>query len=84
MRDRLARLGKTRHLNQNRLSRCQSFDLAQKGGAEALAKALAFSRLPADTAKIAVRTARTSGRDVSDVVGALERAGGIGAGAAPP
>ena len=57
--------------------------LAQKGGAEALTKELATSRLDPDTAKIGIRTARASGRDVSGLVTAFQSAGQISSDGAP-
>jgi putative heme-binding domain-containing protein len=49
----------------------------RKGGTAVLAKALANQRLPADVANIGVRAARASGRDVSALVEALTKAGGL-------
>lgn len=49
----------------------------RKGGEAALAKALANQTLPADIAKIAVRTVRASGRDASVLTEALTKAGGL-------
>src|SRR5207302_6808308 len=49
-------------------------------GAQALTKALADYKLPADVAKIGVRTARASGRDFPLLVDALTRAGNLAAG----
>ena len=51
--------------------------LQQKKGAETLAAAVARRKLPADVAKIALRTARASGRDVTALADALTRAGGL-------
>lgn len=49
----------------------------QKNGVEALTKALAGKKLHADVAKVAIRTARSSGRDVKDLAEALRTAGGL-------
>jgi putative heme-binding domain-containing protein len=51
--------------------------LQQKKGAEALAQKVAGKRFKADVAKLAIRTARSSGRDVTVLVDALRRAGGL-------
>jgi len=55
----------------------------RKGGAAALAKALAGSRLPADVAKVGVRAVRTSARDAPTLIGALMKAGGLGSSPRP-
>lgn len=49
--------------------------LERKGGAAALTAALKDHDLPADVAKMGVRTARTSGRDAPALVEALTKAG---------
>jgi putative heme-binding domain-containing protein len=49
----------------------------QKEGAAALVAALAEHKLPEDTAKVGVRTARETGRDVTALVDALNKAGGL-------
>ncbi|HEV3449129.1 MAG TPA: PVC-type heme-binding CxxCH protein [Gemmataceae bacterium] len=54
--------------------------LQRKNGAEALARALAGHKLPADIAKIGVRSARASGRDSPALVEALTKAGTLTAG----
>jgi putative heme-binding domain-containing protein len=51
--------------------------LQQKKGAEALTAALAGRKLPADVAKVALRSARASGREVATLVDALSKAGGL-------
>jgi putative heme-binding domain-containing protein len=51
--------------------------LQQKKGAESLTSALAGRKVPADVAKIALRTARASGRDVTVLAEALTKAGGL-------
>ncbi|HEY1861196.1 MAG TPA: HEAT repeat domain-containing protein, partial [Gemmataceae bacterium] len=51
--------------------------LDQKEGASALTAALADHRLPEDVAKIGVRTAHESGREVAALVDALNKAGGL-------
>ena len=54
--------------------------LQRKGGAAALAKALAGKKLPADVARVGMRAARTTGRDDAGLGTALAKAGGIGSG----
>ncbi len=54
--------------------------LERKNGTAALVKALAGAKLPADTAKVGVRAARTSAREAPALVEALTKAGGLGAG----
>lgn len=49
----------------------------RKGGAAALAKVLAERKLPADVAKIGVRTIRLSGREAPELEAALTKAGGL-------
>jgi putative heme-binding domain-containing protein len=49
----------------------------RKGGTAVLAKNLANQKLPADVAKIALRTTRASGRDAPVLVEALTKAGGL-------
>jgi putative heme-binding domain-containing protein len=51
--------------------------LRQKKGAETLAAAVAGRKLPMDVAKVALRTARASGRDVTALADALTKAGGL-------
>ncbi|MBI1917305.1 MAG: HEAT repeat domain-containing protein [Planctomycetes bacterium] len=51
--------------------------LQQKKGDEALASALVDRKLPPDVAKVALRTARASGRDVTALAEALTKAGGL-------
>ncbi len=51
--------------------------VAQKRGTEALTAALAGKKVPADVAKVAVRVARSSGRDVKDLSEAIRKAGGL-------
>jgi putative heme-binding domain-containing protein len=51
--------------------------LQRKNGAAALTKALAGKKLPADVAKVGVRTARASGREDTTLVAALTKAGGL-------
>jgi putative heme-binding domain-containing protein len=51
--------------------------LRQKTGPDALVQALQGRKLPADVAKIAVRTVRSSGRNVPALVAALTAAGGL-------
>jgi putative heme-binding domain-containing protein len=51
--------------------------LQQKKGAESLTSALAGRKLPPDVAKVALRTARASGRDVTALAEALTKAGGL-------
>jgi putative heme-binding domain-containing protein len=55
--------------------------LERKGGAARLAKALEGKSLPADVAKVGVRTARVSGRPAPELVEALTKAGGLTAAA---
>jgi putative heme-binding domain-containing protein len=52
----------------------------RKQGAETLARKLAGAKLPADVAKVAVRTVRSSGRESPDLVTALSKAGGLSTG----
>jgi putative heme-binding domain-containing protein len=54
--------------------------LQQKPGPAALAAALAGRKLPADAAKVALRTVRASGRDLGPLLTALAQAGGLPAG----
>jgi putative heme-binding domain-containing protein len=49
----------------------------QKDGMPALAKALAGKKLPADVAKVGLRTARTPGRESPPLIDALMKAGGL-------
>jgi putative heme-binding domain-containing protein len=49
----------------------------QKTGSAALAKALTNQKLPADVAKIGVRTVRATGRDVPALIEALNKAGNL-------
>jgi putative heme-binding domain-containing protein len=51
--------------------------LGQKKGTQSLAKALAGRKLQPDVAKVALRTARASGRDVKALTDALTAAGGL-------
>jgi putative heme-binding domain-containing protein len=51
--------------------------LERKNGPAVLAEALAKAKLPPDVAKLAVRTARTSGQESPALVDALTRAGGL-------
>jgi putative heme-binding domain-containing protein len=51
--------------------------LRHKNGAQVLAAALAGRKLPADVAKVGVRTVRMSGRDFPALVEALTKAGGL-------
>jgi putative heme-binding domain-containing protein len=51
--------------------------LERKNGPAILAEALSKAKLPPDIAKLAVRTARTSGQDSPILVAALTRAGGL-------
>ena len=55
--------------------------LQRKGGAAALTKAMASQKLPADVARIGVRTVRTSGREAPGLAEALTKAGGLTFGA---
>jgi putative heme-binding domain-containing protein len=55
--------------------------LQRKNGAALLAKALEGQKLSADAAKVGVRTARSTGRDVTTLVDVLTRAGGLTFGA---
>jgi putative heme-binding domain-containing protein len=55
--------------------------LRQKNGADLLAAALKGHKLPADVAKVGVRTARSTGRPVQGLVDELARAGGLTFGA---
>ncbi len=55
--------------------------LQRKGGAALLAAALRPAKLPADVAKVGVRTVRTSGRPDGGLVEALTKAGGLTFGA---
>jgi putative heme-binding domain-containing protein len=55
--------------------------LQRKNGATLLAKALTGCKLPADVARVGVRTLRTSGRDSADLLDALTKAGGLKFGA---
>ncbi len=54
--------------------------LERKNGAAELAKALADKKLPAEVAKVGVRTVRTSAREAPALVEALTRAGNLGTG----
>ncbi|HLI99300.1 MAG TPA: PVC-type heme-binding CxxCH protein, partial [Bradyrhizobium sp.] len=49
----------------------------QKAGPAAFLAALGEYRLSADVAKLGVRSARTSGRDLADVIAALMKSGGL-------
>jgi putative heme-binding domain-containing protein len=51
--------------------------LERKGGAALLARTLATEKLPADIAKIGVRTVRTSGRLAPELIEAFTRAGDL-------
>jgi putative heme-binding domain-containing protein len=51
--------------------------LQRKNGAEQLAKALAELKLPADVARVGVRSVRSSGRDAGGLVEALTKAGSL-------
>jgi putative heme-binding domain-containing protein len=51
--------------------------LKHKNGPAALTKALADRKLPADVAKVGVRSVRASGRDAPALVEALTKAGGL-------
>jgi putative heme-binding domain-containing protein len=51
--------------------------LERKNGAAELAKALAGKKLPADVAKVGVRTVRTSAREAPTLIEALTRAGNL-------
>jgi putative heme-binding domain-containing protein len=51
--------------------------LERKNGPAILAETLAKAKLPPDIAKLAIRTARTSGQDSPALVAALTRAGGL-------
>ncbi len=51
--------------------------LERKGGAALLAKSLAEEKLPADTAKVALRSVRVSGRPAPELTEALTKAGGL-------
>jgi putative heme-binding domain-containing protein len=55
--------------------------LQRKNGAAELAKAVAGKKLPADVAKVGVRTVRTSGRETGGLLDALTKAGGLTFGA---
>lgn len=55
--------------------------LQRKNGAAILAKALTGAKLPADTARVAIRTIRTSGRDASGLGEVIAKAGGLTFGA---
>jgi putative heme-binding domain-containing protein len=55
--------------------------LQRKKGADLLAAALDNRKLPADVAKVGVRTVRTSGREASVLLDALTKAGGLTFGA---
>jgi len=50
-----------------------------KAGPEALRQALEGGRIPADAAKVGIRTARIAGRDLTGVMSALTTAGGLNA-----
>jgi putative heme-binding domain-containing protein len=49
--------------------------LQQKGGGKLLAAGLKDVTIPADTAKVGIRTARSTGRDESELIAALTKAG---------
>jgi putative heme-binding domain-containing protein len=51
--------------------------LQRKNGSAVLAKALAEKKLPADVAKIGVRTAQATGRDEKGLIDALTKAGNL-------
>jgi putative heme-binding domain-containing protein len=55
--------------------------LGRKNGASLLARALEGRKLPPDTAKVGIRTARTTGRDVTALTDALTKAGSLTFGA---
>jgi putative heme-binding domain-containing protein len=55
--------------------------LGRKNGADLLARALAGQKLPADVARVGVRTVRISGRETGGLVEALTKAGGLTFGA---
>lgn len=55
--------------------------LQQKNGAALLAKVLEGRKLSADTAKVGIRRARASGRDVTTLTNALAKSGGLTFGA---
>jgi putative heme-binding domain-containing protein len=54
--------------------------LERKNGAVELAKALADKKLPAEVAKVGVRTVRTSAREAPALIDALTKAGNLGTG----
>jgi putative heme-binding domain-containing protein len=58
--------------------------LDRKGGAAALADALDGKKLPADSAKLAVRAVRSAAREEPALVAAMNAAGGIAGGAQKP
>ena len=53
--------------------------ISRKGGPAALAKALKDAKLPADVAKIGLRSIRSSSQNVPELVAALTKAGNLGA-----
>ncbi len=53
--------------------------LQQKQGPKALAREMATATLPADVAKLALRTVRASGRETKELIAALNKAGKLGA-----
>jgi putative heme-binding domain-containing protein len=55
--------------------------LQRKNGAALLAKALAGKKLPADVARVGLRTVRISGREAGGLLDALTKAGGLTFGA---
>src|SRR6266849_3692729 len=54
--------------------------LQRKNGSEALTAALAESKLPAEVARVGLRTVRASGREAPALVAALTKAGGLSTG----
>lgn len=60
-----------------------SFFLGRQGGPEALAAALQATMLPEDTAKLAIRSAQSTGKVNDALVEALRAAGGLGTGNRP-
>lgn len=53
--------------------------VSRKGGPAALAKALKDAKLPADVAKVGLRSIRSSSQNLPDLVAALTKAGDLGA-----
>jgi putative heme-binding domain-containing protein len=58
--------------------------ITRKGGATALAKALAGQKLPPDVAKLGLKAIRTSGQHADDLAAALTKAGDLAAAKKPP